>query len=397
MRIVQLNLAFDAAFRDPEQLLDRYHTLTGWSRALTAAGADVRVVQRFSRDATIARDGVVYTFVSDRGRARLPAWSISPPAVASTAAADPDVVHVNGLMFAAMIAAMREALDDTAVVVAQDHSGSVPAPPAWPLRALSRFGTPGVPALRAKSRWSVALGQLDACTFTSVELAPRWHAAGLPESVPIIAIPEASTTFSPVERAAARAATGMSGVPALLWVGRVDANKDPFTVLSGVERASSALPRARLWMVVPAHADDRDVRARIDSSTTLRQRVTMLGAIDYNDMPRFYSAAEVFVSGSHHEGSGYALIEAMACGAVPCVTDIPAFRALAGDCGATWPAGDASALAAALEGLVRRNLDEQRKLVRQRFAGTLSWRSVGQLTFEAYADLLRRRRTAVGQ
>ena len=48
-------------------------------------------------------------------------------------------------------------------------------------------------------------------------------------------------------------------------------------------------------------------------------------------MPNYYGAADVFVSGSHSEGSGYALIEAMSAGVVPVVTDIPSFRAIAGD------------------------------------------------------------------
>ena len=58
-------------------------------------------------------------------------------------------------------------------------------------------------------------------------------------------------------------------------------------------------------------------------------------------MPNYYSAADVFISGSHYEGSGYALIEAMSAGLVPIVTDIPSFRSIAGDCGERWQPGDA--------------------------------------------------------
>ena len=43
-----------------------------------------------------------------------------------------------------------------------------------------------------------------------------------------------------------------------------------------------------------------------------------------------YSAADLFVVGSHHQGSGYALMEACACGAVPVVTAIPTFRLMPG-------------------------------------------------------------------
>ena len=58
-------------------------------------------------------------------------------------------------------------------------------------------------------------------------------------------------------------------------------------------------------------------------------------------MTTFYSAADLFVVGSHHEGSGYALMEACACGAVPVVTGIPTFRLLtgSGSIGALWTPG----------------------------------------------------------
>ena len=61
--VVQVNYAFDKGLTDPDQLLDRYFTLTGWSDALCRAGAGpVAVVQRFHRDAHLVRNGVDYLF-----------------------------------------------------------------------------------------------------------------------------------------------------------------------------------------------------------------------------------------------------------------------------------------------------------------------------------------------
>ncbi len=61
-------------------------------------------------------------------------------------------------------------------------------------------------------------------------------------------------------------------------------------------------------------------------------------------------AADLFVLGSHREGSSFALIEALATGLTPVVTDIPSLRALTGNgaVGALWPCGDAGALDDAL-------------------------------------------------
>jgi hypothetical protein len=50
------------------------------------------------------------------------------------------------------------------------------------------------------------------------------------------------------------------------------------------------------------------------------------------------AAADLFVSGSQREGSGTALLESLACGLPPIVTDIPSFRMLTcdGRIGALW-------------------------------------------------------------
>ena len=81
----------------------------------------------------------------------------------------------------------------------------------------------------------------------------------------------------------------------------------------------------------------------MSASPALARRVRLVGYVPQEKLPAYYSAADIFVLGSHHEGSGYALIEACACGAVPVVTRIPPFRAITGDGarGALWPPGDA--------------------------------------------------------
>src|SRR4029077_6264566 len=51
LSVVQVNYAYDKALTDPDALLARYFTLTGWSDALVRAGAGpAAVVQQFHRD-----------------------------------------------------------------------------------------------------------------------------------------------------------------------------------------------------------------------------------------------------------------------------------------------------------------------------------------------------------
>jgi len=202
----------------------------------------------------------------------------------------------------------------------------------------------------------------------------------------VLEIPEASTTIAPIDRREAVAETGITGLPALLWVGRLDANKDPLTVLAALAQALPQLPGARCSMISQGGELEGTVRQRVGDDAILRDRVTLVGSVPHDRMHVYYSAADILVSGSHHEGSGYAVIEAMACGVRPCVTDIPAFRALTGPAGAMWTPGDAASCARALITLAGQPLD--RAAVRAHFDAHLHWNVIGDKTVRAYQTLL---------
>jgi glycosyltransferase involved in cell wall biosynthesis len=100
----------------------------------------------------------------------------------------------------------------------------------------------------------------------------------------------------------------------------------------------------------------------------------------------------MFVLGSHREGSGYALLEALACGLTPVVSDIPAFRSLTGGgaVGALVPAGDADAFAAAIVRLAKQPRDAARCAVLAHFARHLSPDALGRRLLSAYEQVARR-------
>src|SRR5207237_3857990 len=102
------------------------------------------------------------------------------------------------------------------------------------------------------------------------------------------------------------------------------------------------------------------VRERIASSPILRERVTLLGAWPRERMEMLFRAADLFLQTSHREASGRSLIEAMACGAAPAVTDIPAWRRIVGHAGSLTPVGDASSLADAIVAWANRDPNGRR-------------------------------------
>jgi glycosyltransferase involved in cell wall biosynthesis len=376
MRIVQANAVYDVSLKTPDALLDAYHTLTEWSTALSAAGASVSVVQRFHADATIERDGVTYRFVRDREVPWLSTTSAPPEFIDAVVAQRADVIHVNGLIFPAVIAALREKAGQDATIIAQHHGGEFPIRGSGFIGAWQRRG------------WRRGLADANAISFTAADQADTWQQAGLLSGQPIVEIVEASTSLRPAPRERARAIAGVDGDPVILWVGRLTTNKDPLTVVDGVERAMGSIDGARLLMIFGDDTLLPDVEARVSQSRVLRDIVTLVGRVDRNEMPNYYGAADVYVSGSHAEGSGYALIEAMAAGLIPVVTDIPSFRVIAGDAGRFWSSGDPDSLALAIGDAWKGDRDLQRAAVSKQFDEHLSWPAIASRTLSEYQSVI---------
>ena len=380
LRIVQLNLAYSPALSTPSALLDAYHTLTGWADAVQRAGADVVTVQRFSMDADVTHGLSRVLCVRDDGAGVAAPWSPCERPIEAAIAQRPDIVHVNGLMFPGSVRSLRHRLPREAAIVLQDHSGIVPGTWPWPFEWWRR------------RRWQESFACADAVLFSARELAERWLPSGLLPDATILELSPAGSSVAPLQRDEAVRRTGMRAAPRIVWVGRLDSNKDPVTVLSALEMAMPRLPDARVWMIYGDAPLENVVAQRIAGSPVLRERVTLVGAIPHDRIGAWFSAADIFISGSHHEGSGYSLIEAMACGAMPCVTSIPSFRALTGGHGALWTVGDADACAAALVDLSARDRESERIAIERHYADTLSWEHIGERTICDYRALVEARR-----
>jgi glycosyltransferase involved in cell wall biosynthesis len=376
LRIVQANAVYDPAFTNADALLDRYHALTEWSVAVAGAGAAVSVVQRFHTAGRVERDGVTYEFVKDSHEPWLSTKDAPEPFVAAIAQGSPDLVHVNGLIFPQLVTAIRKAVGTRTAIVAQHHGGE------FPVRGS------GVVGIWRRSRWKRGLTDADAISLTALEQAEPWQAAGVLGDQRVLEIVESGTTLRPVDKQRARTAIGLTGDPLILWVGRLTTNKDPLTVLSGLEHALPALPNGRVVMVFGDDTLLADVEARVRGSSILQARVTLVAQVPRDEMPNYYSAADVFISGSHYEGSGYALIEAMSAGLVPIVTDIPSFRAIIGDSGERWQPGDADEFASAVRRVASIDLSDQRARVRKQYEQVLRWEAIAHRTVAEYQSLV---------
>lgn len=286
---------------------------------LRGRGHDVTVVQGWTAAARVDADGVDWRFVrlaplprrvahalgDPHPLLRVPAVEVLPAVVVSR----PEVVHAFDLVAFPTLALLPRPL------VVTFHGGAPARRLAW--RLAQRVGLRGA-----------------TLAFTSLE-------QGRGFGRPIVAIPETSTTMRRVP------APRLPGSPALLWVGRLDPVKDPWTVLRGVRRLRVRHPDVHLTMVWTDAPLLDDVRAWV--AAELAGAVTLLGPRPPEALPALYSGADRLVQGSVREVCGRALLEAMACGLPPVVPSLPATRAIVPDVRLLFPVGDDAAMAAAVE------------------------------------------------
>jgi glycosyltransferase involved in cell wall biosynthesis len=157
-------------------------------------------------------------------------------------------------------------------------------------------------------------------------------------------------------------------------------------VLDAVSRAARQLPSLELWCFYTEAPLWRDVRARVAGDRALAERVHLMGPVPHETVEQLCRAADFFLSGSHSEGSGYALIEALACGVTPIVTDIPAFRAITagGAVGALVPFGGSEVMARSLVELAALDRAELRRKTLAHFERTLSFDVLGRRLRDIY-------------
>jgi glycosyltransferase involved in cell wall biosynthesis len=234
---------------------------------------------------------------------------------------------------------------------------------------------------------------VDALLVSSPGHAAQWRSAhAAPRTLQVADVMEASADLQPLPGPEARARSGLAGDPAVLWVGRLTANKDPLTMLEGFSCFLDQRRDATLSMVFNGGTMLEAVRARLAGDSRLAARVRLVGEVAQSDMAAYYSAADIYVSASHHEGSGYAALEAMACGALPVLTDIPSFRVLTdqGRVGALWQTGQPQSLCQALVRVAAGTCAALRTSVRERFESALSWEVLGRRAVGIYRDVCAR-------
>jgi glycosyltransferase involved in cell wall biosynthesis len=362
-------------FYDVDTLVDnylsRYPTIYGWCKTLRDLGLEVNVYQRFNKDHFFENDGVKYFLVNDGKRNNLKSYQNSSLFHGKISENKYDLIHVNSFIYT-YHAFLLKKKNYSAKIVIQHHAE--------------------IPKNRLKRIFLKRLSSsVDGFIFTSKEIYNDWLKTNSVVSRKNVAeIMEGSSNFTFGNRDEARIKSGLVGEPVLLWVGRLNENKDPITVIKGFSKLLQDFPNAKLYMIYSEDKLKEQVSSLINQSGLLKNSVKLLGFINHIDLDNYYNSADYFVLGSHYEGSGYSLVEAMSCGVVPIVTDIPSFRTLTvnGKIGELWKPGHPESFYNSVKNVLNRPLLDESRRARKYFDNNLSYLAIGKKAKMFYESLI---------
>jgi len=220
----------------------------------------------------------------------------------------------------------------------------------WPLRLV--FTSAGQRHHKRLTRWLI--GNMDAIIATSEASASylKREATIIPHGV------DTDVYAPPDDRAAAFAESGLPGRYAVGCFGRIRAQKGSDVFVDAMCRLLPRYPDFTAVMVgaiVPEQAGFAgDLKRRIEAAG-LTSRIVITGELAIEEVQRWYRRLTIYAFTSRNEGFGLTLIEAMAAGVGLVAARAGAAELVVEDgvTGVLVAAGDADALAAALEPLMR--------------------------------------------
>jgi len=352
-------------FDSPESWFERTEGYAGAPERLSRENT-VFNIKQINYEGICTHNGVQYHFKNFGNKKKRFPWRLNR----YVKSLNPDIVFVQGLHNPLQLIQLKMLLDKKTKIIAQNHAEK----PFSGIRKIIQ---------------KIADRYVDAYLFASREMGMDWVDKGnLASAKKIHEVMEVSSIFYPVKKAAAKLRTGVEGKPVFLWVGRLNDNKDPLTVVKAFLKFTESSPDAVLYMIY--HTDELlgEIKRLIDGGGK-KNKIMLIGRLPHKDLLYWYNAADFFISASHYEGSGTAVCEAMSCGCIPIVTDIFSFRMITdgGNCGLLYEAGNPDALLSALLKTKPTDVAEKQKKCLGYFKEKLSFEAIAKQVSEIAASL----------
>lgn len=366
MKIVSTGYNKTSEFSNPQDWLKRISFYTGIIEEL-AKKHEVTSIERIDYEGIHQKNGVYYHFINLKRKVVLFPRRMHR----FIKRQDPDVVLVHSFNFPLQIIQLAWTLGKGTKIIVQNHAEK----PSPGLRRIFQ---------RAADRY------ISAYLFTSAEMGMEWvEKSIIGNSKKIVEIMEVSTTFHVIDKKTGDSIAKISNGTVFLWVGRLNANKDPLTVVKAFIHFLSFQPLARLNMIYQSEELLPQIKELINSNDKAKEAIKLVGRIPNQQLQEMYGNADFFISGSHYESGGVAVCEAMASGCIPILTDILSFRKMTGSgkCGLLYEPGNDKALLQSLLQAEKMDIEKERDKILKQFKEELSFEAIAKRINELVARL----------
>jgi len=153
------------------------------------------------------------------------------------------------------------------------------------------------------------------------------HYDALPEKIGVVPCGVNMELFRSIDKNDARNKLGLTEEKILLFVGRIDP-------LKGVEQLIKTMPLLKkdgnLRLIVVGGDENSNYELeelkKLADGLSIRESVTFQGLVKQEQLPYYYSAADVCVVPSYYESFGLVALEALACGTPVVAADVGDLR-----------------------------------------------------------------------
>lgn len=351
MKIVSTGYTNTPEFDDPGKWLDRISFYTGILEELSNEH-EVESIEQINYSGVLLRNNVRYHFVNMGTKNNHFTFAINK----YIKKLNPDVVFVNGFIFPIQVMHLKNLLGKHCKVFILHRAEKPFNGPKKYLQVLAdRF--------------------VDGYLFSSLEFGTEWVNKGIvKEKNKIHEVIQGSSIFQQLDKKLVRSLISVKGSPVFLWVGRLNTNKDPLTVIKAFKQYLETKTTAQLYMIYQTDELLNEVKEHVDNTDNIH----LVGKVDHKNLEYWYNSADFIISGSHYEGSGIAISEAMSCGCIPIITKINSFRSMTGkgNCGFLYEPGEVNDLLSILIKLKGINIPEESEKTITQFKKELSFRAI---------------------
>lgn len=230
------------------------------------------------------------------------------------AAEDFDVIHAHShLYFATNLAALKRRLGNIPLAITNHGLFSQNAP-EWVFDLY----------LRTVGRWTFNQADTVFC-YTEAD-RDRVTEYGVTSPIEVVSNGIDTERFTP--EGSASELIDAEG-PVVLFVGRLVEGKRPEVAIEAFAEVRKSLPDAELYLCGEGPLQSELIE--LASELGVREAVTFLGQVPYEEMPTVYRGADVLVLPSRAEGVPRTIMEALASGVSVVSSDLPQVRSAFGD------------------------------------------------------------------